>query len=194
MDAAEVIDRLRKQSAIFGNPRRIISDRGTAFTSGAFQSYCREEKIQHLLISTGVPRENGQVERLDRTVIPLLTKLTTPKPHEWYRHVGAAQTYLNATPNRSTGRTPFTLLFGTHMHIKEDLKIRELTESEWIQMFEEERDEIRQSAKEKISKVQADNCKSYNKRRKKAIEYRVGDFVTIKRTQLDRGRSFFQNF
>ena len=32
-NSTEVIDRLRKQSILFGNPRRIVSDRGTAFTS-----------------------------------------------------------------------------------------------------------------------------------------------------------------
>lgn len=30
---SEVVDRLRKQAVVFGNPRRIISDRGTAFSS-----------------------------------------------------------------------------------------------------------------------------------------------------------------
>lgn len=54
--AAEVIDRLRKQSTIFGNPRRIISDRGSAFTSGEFKEYCRLEGIEHSLIAVGVPR------------------------------------------------------------------------------------------------------------------------------------------
>jgi len=55
--AAEVLGVLRKQSVVFGNPRRIISDRGAAFTSNDFQSYCREENIEHVLITTGVPRE-----------------------------------------------------------------------------------------------------------------------------------------
>lgn len=53
----EVIDRLRKQAVIFGNPYRIISDRETAFTSNAFKEYCEQEKIQHLLITTGISRE-----------------------------------------------------------------------------------------------------------------------------------------
>lgn len=44
---AEVIDRLGKQSNIFGNPRRIISNRGTAFTSHEFEQYCKDENIQH---------------------------------------------------------------------------------------------------------------------------------------------------
>lgn len=53
-DIAKVFDRLRKQSIIFGNSRKIITDRGTAFTSNMFREYCDEEKIQQLLIATGI--------------------------------------------------------------------------------------------------------------------------------------------
>lgn len=39
-NASEVINKLKRQSFIFGNPRRIISDRGTAFTSKEFAEFC----------------------------------------------------------------------------------------------------------------------------------------------------------
>ncbi|GFW30761.1 uncharacterized protein TNCV_4088811 [Trichonephila clavipes] len=42
----------------------------------AVDDYCDEENIQHLQIATGVPRGNGQVERIHRTLIPVLTKLS----------------------------------------------------------------------------------------------------------------------
>lgn len=80
--SSEVIDRLRKQSFIFANPRRIFSDRGTAFSSKEFKNYCHEEGIEHTLVTTRVPRANGQVERVNRTLIPLLTKLSAPKSSE----------------------------------------------------------------------------------------------------------------
>ena len=79
MKHVHLVNRLSKQSAVFGNPRRVVSNRGAAFTSNAFQEYSKEEKIQHLKITTGVPRANGQVERVNRTIIPLLTKLAAPK-------------------------------------------------------------------------------------------------------------------
>lgn len=101
--AAEVLDHLMKQSAIFGNPRRIISDQGSAFTSNDFKSYCEDEGISHKLIATGIPRGNGQIERVNRTLIPLLTKLSMPRPTQWHKFVKRAQQYLNHVPNRSTG-------------------------------------------------------------------------------------------
>ncbi|GFX74961.1 pro-Pol polyprotein [Trichonephila clavipes] len=57
------LEKLKQQQKTFGNPIRIISDRGSAFTSKLFNDYCDEENIQHLQIATGVPRGNGQVEQ-----------------------------------------------------------------------------------------------------------------------------------
>lgn len=77
---AETLNRLQRLQDVFGLPRRIISDRGTAFTSGSFQEYCKEGKIEHVLITTGVPRGNGQVERINGIIIPALTKLSVADP------------------------------------------------------------------------------------------------------------------
>ncbi|XP_025835246.1 uncharacterized protein LOC112905971 [Agrilus planipennis] len=156
-DAAEVIDRLTKQSFVFGNPRRIVSDRGTAFTSQAFKDYCKTEKIEHTMIVTGVPRGNGQVERVNRTLLPLLAKLTSPIPENWYKYIEAAQRYLNATLNRGTA------------------------------IFEEDRDELRAEAKNTIAKIQDSNKRGYDKKRKMPNRYSEGEWVAIKRTQLGSG-------
>lgn len=193
-NSAEVITCLKKQALIFGNPVRIISDRGTSFTSDAFKDYCNSENILHVLITTGIPRANGQVERINRTLIPLLTKLSSPKPEEWYKYLGVAQKYLNATPHRSINTTPFHLLFGTHMRIREDPEIRRLIEEEWIAMFQMDRDEVRERAKEKIVEVQAQNRKTFNKNRKEAVKYKQGQLVAIKRTQAKPGLKFHAKY
>ncbi|GFW68287.1 transposon Tf2-9 polyprotein [Trichonephila clavipes] len=69
VSAESALEKLKQQQKTFGNPIRIISDRGSAFTSKLFNDYCDEENIQHLQIATGVPRGNGQVERIHRTLI-----------------------------------------------------------------------------------------------------------------------------
>jgi transposase InsO family protein len=182
-NSAEVIDRFKKQAAVFGNPRRIISDRGTAFTSGDFREYCKYENIQHVLTTTGIPRANGQVERVNRTLIPLLTKMTAPRPEEWYKHLNVTQLYLNTTMHRSIATAPFHLLFGTHARLRNDDNIRQLLENEWVTSFQKERNELRVRAKENIAKIQRENHRTFNKRRKEPRIYREGDLVGIKRTQ-----------
>ncbi|GFT00864.1 hypothetical protein TNCV_4053251 [Trichonephila clavipes] len=78
VSAESALENLKQQQKTFGNPIRIISDRGSAFTSKLFKDYCDEENIEHLQIAAGVPRGNGQVERIHRTLVRtiVLTKLS----------------------------------------------------------------------------------------------------------------------
>jgi hypothetical protein len=48
----------------------------------------------------------------------------------------------------------------------------------------EERDELRKEAKQQSKKIQEENIKNYNRKRKVAREYKPGDQVAIKRTQF----------
>ncbi|GFW54589.1 transposon Tf2-11 polyprotein [Trichonephila clavipes] len=61
--AQEVIERLKLQQKTFGDPSRVIRDKGGAFRSKEFEDYCADEQISNVQITTGVPRGNGQVER-----------------------------------------------------------------------------------------------------------------------------------
>lgn len=134
------------------------------------------------------------MERVNRTLIPLLSKLAAPNPGEWHKYLETCQKYLNATPHRSTGTTPFKLLFGTNIRMKEDPRIKELIEEEWISMFEENRDELRAEAKENILRIQEENRRSYNKRRKKSRTFKEDDLVAIQRTQLGPGLKLASKF
>lgn len=95
--SAEVVDMLNRQKHVFGNPLNIVTDRGTAFSSDEFHRYCDEEGIKHTMITTGLPRTNGQIERVNRTIIPILTKLTIEDPTKWYKYVEKLQNTLNST-------------------------------------------------------------------------------------------------
>ncbi|KMQ86624.1 blastopia polyprotein [Lasius niger] len=192
--AMEAIGRLKRQSCIFANPRRIVSDRGSAFTSGEFEEYCRSEGISHQLITTGVPRANGQVERVNRTLIPLLTKLSAPKPHEWYKYLDIAQLYLNSTLHRSIGMTPFRVMLGVDPRIRDNPDIKELLQNELITLFSDDREELREQAQKSIEKIQRENKANYDKKRKEPSIYCEGDLVAIRRTQQGPGLKFAHKY
>ncbi|GFU52821.1 retrovirus-related Pol polyprotein from transposon 17.6 [Trichonephila clavipes] len=179
--------KLKQQQKTFGNPIRIISDRGSAFTSKLFNDYCDEENIQHLQIATGVPRGNGQVERIHRTLIPVLTKLSLDDSTKWYKYVDRLQRILNSTISRSTKWTPFELLVGIKMRNKEDILIKDLLLEEMAKELLEQREFLRNDAKKNIETLQSENRKTYNRRRKKASLYKEGDLVAIQRTQFGAG-------
>ena len=90
--------------------------------------------------------------------------------------------------------TPFELLFGVQMRAEGDLMLKQLLEKEFQQGFEENREDLREKAKEQISKVQEENRRTYNLRRRKATQYKEGDLIAIKRTQLGPGRKIKAKF
>ncbi|GBM31077.1 hypothetical protein AVEN_46506-1 [Araneus ventricosus] len=76
---------------------------------------------------------------------------------------------------------------GTKMTKKEDIKVNEVLNEEYLNHLMHERDEMRNDAKKNILKVQEENRRNYDKKRKKAHQYKVGDFVAIQRTQFGTG-------
>lgn len=71
-------------SNIFGNPRRIIVDKGTAFSGKDFKNFGQEDDIELWFSTTGVHRFNGQMHRI---VSSSLAKLTIDKPERWFIHI-----------------------------------------------------------------------------------------------------------
>ncbi|KAL0881567.1 hypothetical protein ABMA27_001398 [Loxostege sticticalis] len=182
--AKETVEKLKLHQKDYGNPRRIITDRGTAFTGNEFEGYCQDEEIEHVTIATGVPRGNGQAERMNRIIISILTKMCIEEPGHWYKYVSKVQRVINSTYQRSINTTPFELLTGVKLKMKEDMKILEFLEEEGRMEFIQKRDEARREAKAQILRIQEENRRTYNKKRKEGEKYLLGDIVAIQRTQF----------
>ncbi|KAJ3653992.1 hypothetical protein Zmor_013208 [Zophobas morio] len=106
-----VVNFLNSMIDNFGVPRRIISDRGSCFTSKQFTEYCKTLNIKHVLNATATPRANGQVERYNRTILASLAS-SMEDEQRWDEAVSAVRWGLNSTANSSTGKSPYELLFG----------------------------------------------------------------------------------
>lgn len=71
----------------FGCPKRIVADKGAAFTSEGFSQYWTENWLHHMMITTGMPRGNGQVERLNAVIAFVVAKLSVQDPGRWFKNV-----------------------------------------------------------------------------------------------------------
>ena len=80
------------------------------------------------------------------------------------------------------------------MRLKEDPQIKEILETENAVIFQEKRDQLREEARKEISKIQAENKRTYNKKRKIPNSYNDGDLVAIQRTQGGPGLKFCAKF
>jgi len=65
----EVIKHLRDYFRTYSKPHRIISDRGTSFTSQTFSEFLENESVKLILVASGTPRANGQVEIVNKSIV-----------------------------------------------------------------------------------------------------------------------------
>lgn len=101
---------------LFGCPTRIISDRGTAFTSQALKAFCVTYGIRHVLNAVATPRANGQCERYNKTIVSALATTTAGKDsRKWDLEVKKVQSALNTMHNNSINMSPVKALLGCDM-------------------------------------------------------------------------------
>lgn len=72
----ETINYLRQCFEHYSRPETIVTDRDSCFTSTEFESFLKDQGIKHVKVTTGSPQANGQVERINRTLTPMLAKLS----------------------------------------------------------------------------------------------------------------------
>lgn len=104
---------LKDYFGTFGLPTRLISDRGTSFTSAKFKKCMLELGIRHIQNAVASPRANGQVERYNRTILDSLAAQNHGQDERlWDNRLLQVQWGLNNTINKGTGKSPSEVLFG----------------------------------------------------------------------------------
>lgn len=171
-----VISALQEIFTIFGNPVNIISDLGTAFTSAAFGQFCKELGIKHIKNPVATPRTNGQVERVNRTVLDSLLAITLEQ-NRWDDNVSEVQFSINNVVSNTTGKTPTEQLMGFHPRYGSVAQLSDEVAKAFRSVGNVQ--ELRDEAADRIAKDQADQKRTYDKRRKTARTYKKGDIVVI---------------
>src|SRR3954469_8210419 len=109
----------------YGYPYSIITDNGTNFAEGAFARFCREKHIRLGIASVAHPASNGQVERSNGLVLSgIKPRLVEPLQRSagcWIEELPVVLWSLRTTPNRSTGYTPFFLVYGAEAVLPADI-------------------------------------------------------------------------
>lgn len=100
-----VISNLQQFILMYGTPKLIISDRGTAFTSKAFKAFCTQYGIRHALNSVEHPQSNGQVERINSTLVPVMQTMMNNRI--WDKKIKEIECHLNNAHNKMIRDTPF---------------------------------------------------------------------------------------
>lgn len=179
-NSSEVIKALKAYFEYYSRPSRIISDQGSCFTSREFEDFMKEHNIQHVKIATASPQANGQVERLNRTILPMIAKLADERNTHWSNVLNTVEFTINNIVSKATNECPSALLFGLRQRGAVVDELREFLEIGGQLDTSRELTRIREEAAKQIQKNQCTNKRIYDSRHKVAREYQLGDKVMIR--------------
>jgi transposase InsO family protein len=179
---------LRELIYRYGYPHSIITDNGSNFAKGAMAEFCKEQGIRLDLASVAHPESNGQAERANQSILHgLKPRLQVPlerTPGCWVEELPLVLWGLRTSINRSTGFTPFFMVYGAEAVLPTDLE----HDSPRVVYYAEEEnevahqngldvlDEARDLAKSRTAIYQQGLCR-YHSRRVRSRTFQKGDLI-----------------
>lgn len=161
--------------SIHGKPKRIITDRGTQFTSKEWQSFIEKLGVEHKLTSPYHPQSNGIDERLNGTLMRILRNYVDEYQERWDEHLKWSVYAYNTTMHESTGYSPYQILFGSDS--RSPLKPTSTTSQS--EVTDSSRESIRTEVNER-NKAAQDLQKKYYDRHRQPCNLYVGQLVYIR--------------
>lgn len=177
----EVINSMEKYFAYYSRPKRVISDRGTCFTSLEFGEFMKRNNVSHVKVATASAQANGQVERVNRVLKSALGKLSSPLNHaDWSQKLSQIEYAINNSTHATTGETPSRLLFGMNQRGEILDELTEYLEERNVGNERAQLDEIRAGADERIRKKQQNDEEKRRRICKGTKTFKVGENVVMR--------------
>ena len=192
--ATEFVMRIITQ---FGVPKKLLTYRGTNFTSALIKETCKLLKIQKLQTSSYNPQANGVCERMHKLLIDMLFHFVRKDAKNWDEYVPSAVMAYRAMPHSSTKYSPYYLVFGRDMRlpIEDDWKPRLSTEvfedneyEEHVKLLAKRLHEASKVAGQQ-SMLSHETAKRYYDRQTTLERFKKGDFVYIHGPTYKRGKA-----
>ena len=170
----------------FGFPKSIHHDQGGEFNSELFEELHRLGGIQISNTTAYHPMGNGEAERMNRTLINMLKALPEDQKKRWKNHLPHLTFAYNSMIHKSTGFSPFFLLFGRESRLPIDAimpieaeKLTRKTYDRFVKNWKESLRQAHQVANQNISKAAAANKRQYD-RGISHVLIEVGDKVLLR--------------
>ena len=171
---------------LFGAPAYLVSDQGKAFTGHVITHLCELYGVQKLRTSPYHAQTNGQVERMNQTIICMISKLEEDRKACWSEHLPELLLAYNATRSTVTGYSPNYLLFGKRPRIPVDYLFPTLRDSPHQTKMEVSVAAMQKRLKEAFtvarhltSEEVARQCRYYD-RKAGAVALQPGDVVMVR--------------
>jgi hypothetical protein len=163
---------------LHGVPKKIVSDRGSQFTSRYWQKLheCLDTRLN--FSSAYHPQTDGQTERTNQVLEDMLRACALKHVGSWDKSLSYAEFSYNNSYHASLKMSPFQALYGRKCRTPlywDQTGERQFFGHEIIQEAEEQVRQIR----ENLGTAQS-RQKSYVDTRRRLLEFKVGDHVYLK--------------
>lgn len=167
----------------FGLPRAFLSDQGRQFAGGLFQRMLERLKVRYGSTSGYHPQTNGKTERVHRTLNAMLAAQVNKHHTDWDEYLSAAAWAVNTSWKRSTGLTPYEILFGRPARMPaEVLHGSKITIRMDAKEYNLRLTGVLREVHDRVRKTQAAYAKAmaeYYDRSHKDVVYKPGDIVKL---------------
>ena len=96
----------------FAAPEKLLTDRGSQFTSELFLALCRLIGVKKLFTTAYHPQTDGVVERNNQTLVKILSMFVATDQRNWDDILSMAVYAHNTAVHSTTGQTPYKMMFG----------------------------------------------------------------------------------
>ena len=169
----------------FGYPSQILHDQGGEFENDLFYELEKLTGVKKSHTTPYHPMCNGKAERFNRTLLAMLRTLDSSAKSKWKDHLQKMVHSYNATVSRSTGFSPFYLMFGREPVLPIDLlfdKVLPEKQKPWkayVKEWKLRMEEAYKTAAKVSEKVGAQNKEGYD-RKATASVLQSGDRVLVR--------------
>ncbi|KAL5497311.1 hypothetical protein EMCRGX_G013768 [Ephydatia muelleri] len=136
----------------YGVPHYLHSDQGANFVSTVIQSLCSKLGIKRTQTTPYHPQGNGQVERFNRTLEAMLSKVVADNQKDWDEHLQTVLFAYRTAVHDSTGFTPFSVMFGRSPTLPVDVMLGRTQQEQCTQLPQYVR-KLQQSVKAAFAEV-----------------------------------------
>ena len=178
----------------FGYPEKIHHDQGPEFNSQLWKELHRYTGIKASNTTPYHPMGDGMVERLNKTVLNMLKAIPETEKKRWKDHLPKLGFAYNTTVNKTTGYSPFFLMFGRNGRLPIDrmfgldsiVPIKRQSHSQFVKEWKDKMEEAFRLANNHIDKAANYNKQHYDKK-VRGEEVNVGDQVLVRNMREREG-------
>ena len=183
---AETIARLLVTEIIcrHGVPEELLSDRGSDFLSSLIKEVCSLTGMRKINTSAYHPQTDGMVERMNRTLIQMISKHSKFYGGEWDQYLNYMLFAYRVRPHSSSGSSPFMLMYGRKARLPTQTALAvpslatQLDAEDYGSELKKGLGNAWELARQHIGESQEQAKKQYDKKATQE-KYQIGDIVMV---------------